>query len=148
MCIRDSYCMNTSESGVDKGMAQIHFENNDPSKARFPFDNSRVVPDDNWAFAFRIGVNVKYLAQYQHAMYKHFSTTYPLISEEAMWKCAVFSYNAPAWAEDWARAGLPADGGGELSEAFQEYSGCKTKFEWATLYVKRVWDKPCYSITP
>ncbi len=137
------YCLNIADSGQDKGIAQIHFEGNDPSKARFPMDNSPVCPGGEWSFAFRIGVNVKFLAQYQHQKYKHFNELYPDMSEDDKWKCVLFSYNAPAWADEWAEAGLPETGGKDLSPEFAEYSGCKTRFEWATLYTRVLLTRSC-----
>lgn len=125
-------CRNTTE---DYGIAQIH----DPLNARYN-DGSRVCPGGDWQYAYRVGVNVRYLAEHLRKNYKSLKGYAPAgTSEDDLWRAAVFAHNAPAWAQEWMLAGYPCEGGGIVTVG--DWKG--EKFEWACLYTHAVYSRSC-----
>ncbi len=125
-------CRNTTE---DYGLAQIHM----PLNAKFA-DGSDVCPGDDWQYAYRVGVNVKYLAEHMRRNHRHLADVAPAeISDADVWRATVMAHNAPAWAETWMLAGFPEDGGGEVTVG--DWKG--QKYQWCTLYTNAVYSRAC-----
>ena len=136
LACRNTYRFETLPEGAlddpkgDHGLAQI----SDPLNAHFPFDNALVCPDGDIKYAYRVGVNVKYMAENQASTFKKIVKLFPNLSVEDQWKVTLFSHNAPEWAKEWAAAGLPDSGGGTVKVG--NWTG--DKFTWATMYVNAV----------
>jgi len=129
-------CYNTTN---DHSYSQLH----DPLNLRHP-DGKLVCPDGDLSYAYRPGVNVRYCGEALKRNFEVMSrSATTLATNEEIWMAAVGAWNAPAWAADWIAAGLPKEGGGELSEWFAAYTGCKTRFEWMTKYTNMVLRQPC-----
>lgn len=125
-------CRNTTE---DYGLAQIH----NPLQSYFN-DGSPICPNSDWQYAYRIGVNVKYLAEGLRHNHKWLAGYAPAgTTEEELWKAAVMAHNAPYWAKDWMRDGFPESGGGTVTVG--DWSG--EKYTWCTLYTNAVYNRTC-----
>lgn len=124
---------NTTE---DYGIGQINF----PLRARFPTDNALVCPDGDMQYAYRIGVNVRYVAEVLRSNHKSLAPyARPEASPMDIWVAAIAAFNAPAWVPGWMQAGFPESGGGIIHVGDKEYE----KYAWLSIYTKAVLSRSC-----
>ena len=119
----------------DHGIGQLH----KPLETQFA-NGKLITPDGKWEPVYRIGVNVRVVAEQMRAHRKWLKGYAPVgTTEEDLWRAAVFAHNAPYWAKDWLIAGFPCTGGGEVTVGGNTYE----KFEWACLYDRAVHLRNC-----
>lgn len=122
----------------DFALGQVH----DPWDATFVSDGSPFAFDKDgkfsWELAYRFGRNIRYVAEHLKHSFVLLDRKYERDSTST-WNAAIFSYNAPAWADSWLRDGCPATGGGTVTVG--NFVG--DKYEWATLYVDAVTRRTC-----
>ncbi len=133
LALESAFYFSARNTTMDFGLAQLHIIG-DPRRITYPATDRPIVPPgvsehDAWLYVYRVGVNVRYLAEsLREAHHELYGIRPEGASEMDVWYAVVFSHNAPGIAPAWLKDGLPETGGGDLSGWFAEFSGCST---WA-----------------